>query len=269
MGFQLPSSERVLFHKPPLALVLAQIRFPVLPRFPDGAYVDRFYQALREDYPKSERTVQFAWPVTPEQGAGQVPGSTLWRFSTGDERWSVVLTENALTLEVRGYSSIEELVDRFTTAVERLSTTLNPALQTRLGLRYINEFRRPDADTLADWQSLIRPEVLGLAAVAQHLLDGGTVVLARQEMEVALPDGSLVIRHGLLTGTTIEPRAQDPPPEGRFYLLDMDRVDATTRSLDPALIANRLRNYNDLMYRFFRWVMLDPLYAALEPDHGG
>lgn len=269
MGLRLPPTERVLLRQPPLALALAQVRFPVLPRFPDGAYVDGLYQALRADYPKGERTVQFSLPFAPDQAAGHVPGSTLWRFSTADERWSVVLAENALTLEVRGYSSIDEFSHRFSVAVERLVAAFDPALQTRLGLRYVNEFRRPGADTLAEWRTLIRPEVLGLAGIAQQLLDGTEVTVTRQEMEVGLPDGSLVIRHGLLTGTTVEPRAQDPPSGGAFYLLDMDRSDPTPREIDPIVIAERLRDYNDLMYRFFRWAMLDPLYAALEPDHAG
>ncbi len=266
MEVRLPPVDRILFRKPPLALALAQVRFPVLPRFPDGAYIDELYQLLRPDYPKSERTVQFALPFAPDQVLGNVPGSTLWRFSTVDERWSVVVAENALTLEVRGYSSIDEFTDRFVAVVDRLVVTFNPALQTRLGLRYVNEFRQPDANTLEDWRVYIRPEVLGLAGVVRQLLDGTAVTIARQEMEVGLSDGSLVIRHGLLMGTTVEPRSQDPSAEGTFYLLDMDRFDPTPQALDLTAVANRLRDYNNLMYRFFRWVMLDPLYTALEPD---
>lgn len=263
MGEGLPPVSRVLFRKAPIVLALAQVRFPVLIKFSDPQYIDEFNQAIRGEYPRSERTVQVPLPLAAEPA--QIPGSTLWRFSTEDERWSLVLVENALTLEVRGYSSIEEFASRFAVSLLALKECLQPNRQTRLGLRYINEIRIPGVATLADWAPYIRQEVLGFGTVATHLFGEAKIRSAREDVELALGDGTLVVRHGVLTGTTVEPREPDEPRTGPFYLLDMDRSNSNIQDLDPERIREQLYEYNDIMYRFFRWAMLDPLLVALEP----
>jgi uncharacterized protein (TIGR04255 family) len=262
----LPRVDRVLFRKAPIALALAQVRFPVLIRFSEPQFIDEFSQAVRDEYPRSERTVQVPVLFSPEQA--QVLGATSWRFSTEDERWSLVLSENALTLEVRGYSSVDEFAERFSVALRALVERLRPTRQTRLGLRYINEFRMPGAITLAEWQPFIQPELLGFGIAATNLFGEATIRTAREDLELTLEDGSLVVRHGLLTGTTVEPRERDEPRTGPFYLLDMDRSDSSIQDLDPDRISGQLHAYNDTLYRFFRWAMLEPLYNALGPEHG-
>jgi uncharacterized protein (TIGR04255 family) len=256
----------VLFRKAPIVLALAQVRFPVLVKFSEPQFIDEFSQAVRDEYPRSERTVQVPSLFSPEHA--QVIGTTLWRFSTEDERWSLVLAESALTLEVRGYSSIDEFVSRFSVALQALVERLRPTRQTRLGLRYVNEFRMPGAITLADWQPFIRNELLGFGVAAADLFGEATIRTAREDLELIFEDGSLLIRHGLLTGTTVESRVQDEPRTGPFYLLDMDRSDSTIQNLDPNRISGQLHAYNDVLYRFFRWAMLDVLFNALDPEHG-
>jgi uncharacterized protein (TIGR04255 family) len=262
----LPRVDRVLFRDAPIVLALAQVRFPVLVRFSEPQFIDEFNQAVRDEYPRSERTVQVPAPFSPEQA--QVLGTTLWRFSTEDERWSLVLAESALTLEVRGYSSIDEFASRFSVALRVLVERLRPTRQTRLGLRYVNEFRIPGAIALADWQPYIRQELLGFGLAAADLFGEATIRTAREDLELTLENGSLVVRHGLLTGTTVEPRERDDPRTGPFYLLDMDRSDSSIQDLDPDRTSDQLHAYNDILYRFFRWAMLDPLYNVLGPEHG-
>lgn len=266
MSETLPRVDRVLFRHAPIVLALAQVRFPVLVRFSEPQFIDEFNQAIRDEYPRSERTIHVPALFSGEQA--HAIGTTLWRFSSEDERWSLVLAENALTLEVRGYSSIDEFAGRFSTALRALVERLRPTRQTRLGLRYINEFRMPGAVTLADWQPFIRHEILGFGVAATSLFGGATIRTAREDLELTLEDGSLVIRHGLQTGTTVDPREQDEPRTGPFYLLDMDRSDSAIQELEPDRIAGQLHAYNDTLYRFFRWAVLDPLYNALGPEHG-
>jgi hypothetical protein len=80
-------------------------------------------------------------------------------------------------------------------------------------------------------------------------------------------DGTLVIRHGLLTGTTIEPRpGQAAADLGRFYLIDLDYFDDTERALDLKATTEQLKAYNETLYRFVRWTIdKGKIYPQLEP----
>ena len=262
---QLPDYPHVIFENPPLALVVGQIRFAPLPGFAEGVSVAAFGRRLRDRYPKRERVEQINISLSPAHGVEQQQGPMLWKFSSTDDAWSVVLAEDALTLEVRGYTFITEFLDRFSEIIDCLVETLDPGLQTRLGLRYIDEFRYPGAATIADWATLIRPEVLGLATTADELFGSSTVQNTRQQLEISLPDGALTIRHGLLSGTSIQPLAGEIPPQGPFYLLDMDYYSVGNQEIRSGAVVDTMTAYNQTMYRFFRWVMRDKLYESLEP----
>lgn len=260
----LPEYDRVLFRKAPLAMVIGQVRYPILPRFSDGTFIASFQESLEADYPAVSREHKMVIQVSVGEETQKGPSEVLWRFATRDRRWSVVLGETAVTLEVPGYSSIDEFLDRFSRVLTVAQETLRITERARLGLRYVNEIRHPQGNTLADWAALLRPDLLGLGA--SDLLDGRTEHMA-QELRIQRPDGTLAIRHGLLTGTgSLVPQPDSPPPiSERFYLIDLDFYDPTECDLDVAATVNQMRAYNDLMYRFFRWTLGEQLYNYLEP----
>jgi uncharacterized protein (TIGR04255 family) len=263
---KLPTYPHVLFGRSPLVLVVGQVRFSALPGFADGSNVAAFDKRIREMYPKRDRIEQISFSLSPAHGVEHQSGPMLWKFSTVDNAWSVVLAESALTLEVRGYTSVTEFLDRFATVLDCLIEELDPGLQTRVGLRYIDEFRYRSASTVEEWAVLICPEILGFATAADDLFGSSTVQHTRQQLEVNMPNGTLMIRHGLLSGTSVEPIAEEAQSQGAFYLLDMDYYDGRTQPLDREVVIATLRSYNDTMYRFFRWVMREPLYRSLEPQ---
>ena len=134
----------------------------------------------------------------------------------------------------------------------------------RLGLRYINEIRHHDAESLAKWRTLLNPEFVGFEA--SSLLDG-KVDHTLHEIQVGRPDGTLAIRHGLLNGAVVAPVPQEQPANGYFYLVDLDYYDTTEHDLDISAIIKQMQDYNDIMYRFFRWTLSETLYNYLEPIH--
>ena len=263
----------VHFESPALALVICQLRFSPVPLFRESTLIDSFYRTIQETYPQSARTAQVVFPFIADQSSGELPTNLFWKFSSLDGRWTLVLSENALTLETREYKSFEEFVTRFENAVQALIKTLNPALETRLGLRYINEFQMSDAIGLQGWARYIRPEILGLTGTIHELFQQAEVVFSRQELELRLSDGSLILRHGLHSGTTVEPaeivaQNPNPSPSGPFYLLDMDRSESSPQQIEPSEISARLAQFNREIYRFFRWSMLPDLFEVLGPKDG-
>ncbi len=256
----LPNVERVLFKNPPLRLVVGQVRFPLLLRFNEGSFIAPFQEAVADDYPVVSREQQVSFQVSVK--GLQPGGETLLRFSTRDAQWAVVLGEGALTLEVRGYSSIEEFSGRFKKVLATAKEKLVIKDRSRLGLRYINEFRHEAGRTLGAWTKLLNPTLLGFSG--SDLIDGSVEHMV-QETQVRRPDGVLAIRHGLLTGGVVEPTPAPTVASGRFYLLDMDYYDARPEELDVEATTARLRDYNDIMYRFFRWSLGKQMFDYLEP----
>lgn len=257
----LPKARRVLFRKAPLKLVIAQVQFPVLPRWGERGYIGAFSDAIQAEYPRRARLDQMSIQVTP-QGIRPDPRQELWRFTSRDHLWAVVVGETAITLEVRGYSAIDEFLNRFKRVLVAGSETLDFGECTRIGLRYVNEVRVPGADTLGDWRRLLRPEFVGFAG--GDLLDG-SVEHMLQEVRVKRPDGTFAVRHGFLSGTVVEPLPGESPVTGRFYLIDMDYYDTAERTLDVEAIAGQMKQYNAVMYDFFCWTLGEALYEALEP----
>jgi uncharacterized protein (TIGR04255 family) len=258
----LPAYDRVRFGKAPLRLVVGQIRFPILFRFNEKPFLAPFQEAIQPDYPRVAQENQIAIRLTPkgvEQG-----GETAWRFSDKTGRWSVVLAEGALTLETREYTAIDDFAARFETLVTAAVNHLGVADRLRLGFRFVNEFRASGANKLSDWARLLNPAFVGFAGA--DLLDGA-VEQAFSEIQSRRADGTVVMRHGLLTGTAVEALPSEAPMDrGRFYLLDIDYFDEREGSLEVAATTAQLRAYNEKIYQLFRW-SLDggSHYASLEP----
>jgi uncharacterized protein (TIGR04255 family) len=258
----LPAYERVRFAKPPLRLVVAQVTFPLLFRFNEKPFLASFQEAIQPEYPRATQEQQIALAVTAkgvEQG-----GAVLWRFGDRSGRWAAVLGETSLTLEARAYGSIEEFVGRFERVLGAAVKHLGIGDRLRLGFRYVNEFRAVGAETLSDWASLLNPAFVGFAGAG--LLEG-TVEQAFAQFQSKRDDGTVMVRHGLLAGTTVPLLPADPPTDlGRFYLLDVDYADNREGPLDVAGTAAQLRSYHEKIYQLFRW-SLDGgrLYESLEP----
>lgn len=256
----LPNYEQILFRKSPLKLVVGQVRFPLVPRF-DRSLFQSFLETLRDEYPRPSREQQAAVQGSPTD-VEQRPGEELWRFTTRDRFWSVVVGESAVTLEARAYSSISDFLSRFKRVLQVARDQLDVRERTRLGLRYTNELRNREAQTLNDWSGLLRQDLVGFAAAG--VLDG-RIEHMLQEVQVERPDGTVAIRHGLLKGTTVVPLPDEQPVGGPFYLIDLDYYDVSECDLDIEATVEQMRMFNDVLYRFFRWTLSEQLAAKLEP----
>lgn len=244
----LPAYDRVIFSRPALELCLVQVKYPALPRFGDDAFLAPIKEALSEEYPLTENEKAMNIVVTP-QGISQAPGGSLLRFTSIDRRWSVLLSNDAVSLETRQYSEIGELSDRFTAVLKHVATHLKPRHQLRFGLRYVNEFRHTRGRSFEGWQQLMNADLLGFAARG---LITGDVEQTVNEIRLRRRDGILLIRHGFLSGTTVAPIERQEPKSGPFYLLDLDYFDDSPKIFEPDL-KERMQEYNDMLYRIFRW----------------
>ncbi len=259
----LPHYDRVIFGKAPLRLVVGQVRFPLLFRFSEKPFLAAFQEGIQPEYPRSAQEHQVAVKFS-ERGV-EPAGETLWRFNDREGVWSVILGEGALTLESRRYTSIEDFSVRFAKLLMAASKYLGVVERSRFGLRFINEIRSPDATNLGDWAQLLNPKFVGYAG-APELVDDGAIERAFQELHWKRTNGTLVIRHGLLAGSTVEARQPDALPfAGPFYLIDLDYFDSSECALDVGATLEQMGAYNQSIFQIFRWAIDGRIYNQLEP----
>ncbi len=256
----LPRYEIEPFSNAALELCLVQVRYPALPRFAEAGYLTNLQEALAEEYPLFGTEQAMNIVVTP-QGVSQTASGQIIRFNDVGRRWSVVLASDAVSLETRHYSSIDEFITRFGEVLRLVAVHLKPRLQLRFGLRYVNEFRYRQGDRYERWRQLLNPELLGVGG--RNVL-GGTIEQTIGEVRTRRPDGTFLLRHGFLDGTTVAPLGMKLPQSGPFYLLDLDYYFEAPVPFDPRP-AERMRAYNDYIYRVFRWTIGDDeLYQHLK-----
>jgi uncharacterized protein (TIGR04255 family) len=259
----LPMYDQVIFNNSCLELCLAQLKYPPIQRFHNDSYMFDIREALATEYPLVTTEQAMSIVVSP-QGVSQAPGANMLRFTSIDSRWSVVLSSEFISLETREYSNITEFSTRFADVLGHVDAHFNPRHQLRFGLRYINELRHPNGGSYKAWTQLLNPNLLGLGA--RGVL-GGRVEQTLGEVRTKRSDGSLLVRHGFLQGTTIIPTQNRPPKTGQFYLLDLDYFDETPVAFDAQHPIEQMRRYNDILYRVFRWsIGEDELYEYLRGE---
>lgn len=245
----LSTYEEVIFNNAALELCLTQVKYPPVQRFTDDRYMLGIREALAGEYPLVNNEQGMNIVITP-QGVNQTPGATMLRFTSIDSRWSVVLASDFVSLETRHYTTFNELSTRFANVLRSVATHFNPRHQLRFGLRYINEFRHPHADSYKAWTRLLNSDLLGLGA--RGVL-GGRVEQSIGEVLTRRDDGHLLVRHGFLKGSTILPTPAHPAKTGPFYLLDLDYYDETPVKFDVATPIERMDRYHEFIHRVFRW----------------
>lgn len=233
--------------------MLGQVRFPTVLRIADLASLAPFQEAIRDVFPTFRQEQQVSFALGP-QGAQGPSAQHAFRFVTEGPGWSILLTPDALTLEadvaVR-YTSYDEFVERFRLAWTAILAHYEPRQVIRQGLRYVDHLEgdRP----AAEWGELINPDLLG------PLIErfGSEVTQSASELRLALTDGVIVFKHGMLP----------LGPDGNMgYLLDFDyftEEPSDDSSLDAVM--RRFDTYHQTLYGFFRWCVTE---AALETFRG-
>lgn len=252
MPLALPDQPRRLYETNALKLVVCQLRFPVMHRFDEPGSLARFQEALEERYPRSAAEQRVTLTGGPNVPAPTTATQQFWRFQGIDDGWSVAIGRDFVSLETTAYGRYEEFRERFG---EVLDATLALGVRTRerLGLRYVDEIRHPEAKKPADWRRFINERLLGMVG-GEEL--GHDVVQALQEIRLREEDGTLAIRHGY-----IGPDAMDNGEP--FYLLDLDYYDDRPLPMEVSQVLTQLESYHRAMHNVFETSITDDLREHL------
>ncbi len=252
----IPLAPRFLLERDQLAQVVCQVRFSPILRLRDRNSVIPFQEAVREQYPGYAEQQGVGVIVTPG-GVVQQPTQDLqYRFQESPGRFTAILTPDFIALQTADFrGGIDDFAPRIVALASTVAEIYGPAEITRMGLRFINEFRLPSAMPEIDMASAIAAPVLGPIGTPELV---GAIDTIQQVFDIKGPENRLIVRHGLQrAGTTVMPLPGETPPTPTtpFYLLDIDAYAETILPFSAAGIDARLRSFNDQIRSLFAWVV--------------
>jgi uncharacterized protein (TIGR04255 family) len=235
---------------PPLARVLAQVRFSPVLEAADELMAGRVQRSLVSDYPLVRGDVEFAFAIQGDPGIPPAPSpSRIWRYGDADDSWRVSLATNFVALECAAYPGHEVFYERLHRVLTTVSDVVAPSRVERTGVRYVQRLAEPS--DLARLSEFVRPEVAGMCSVETG---DANMVLCLTQTQVTLTDIQISARWGMLPpGTTVDPVIA--PMDAPSWLLDIDVFDEHHEPFDAAALTARALSHSRHQYRFFRWAV--------------
>lgn len=256
LGPDVPPAEYEIFSNPPLRAMLGQVRFPPVLRIASLNRLADFQEAIRDAWPDFVQEQQINFVIGPGVQQGQPGPQQIYRFTSDDKVWSIVLTTDVVTIETTGageYSSYDEFQKRFRGVWDALLDCFAPSAVLRQGLRYVDHLEA-DVQPPADWARLINPELMG--PVAGTLSAG--LEQAISDYRFRYEDGLLVFKHGII------PAGPDNQPG---YLLDFDYfTDEPSHDVSTDALMERFDAYHERAYGFFRWCVTEEALRGFRGD---
>jgi uncharacterized protein (TIGR04255 family) len=255
-----PRSQRSVFNKSPLLQVIGEFKFPQILLI-ESSVPSQFQERIRGKFPIFQRISPISMPQIPNNLASLVgPGANpiQYHFSTEDQRNTLQLSSNAISLSTRKYTRWEDFWTLFAEPLNALKEIYRPAFFVRVGLRYLNAIVRSQRGLAnVPWSQLLRSELLGELSIPafENNLDS----VAQRQLQLRLPEGNgaVLLRHGL--GYVITPPNQ---PE-LSYMIDFDfSKNGKTELKDGDTIIGA---FHEFAGDAFRWAISDTLRDTLEP----
>ena len=239
-----PSFERIELKRPPLQLVVCQVRFPPILELVAGDPPVKFQEALKHRYPVTHRDQSLEMRSV----GGEAPllrTSHHWRFDDADSKWTVSLGDSFLSLETGHYRRFTDFVQRFDELLD-ISRDLFPLeIRDRFGLRYIDRLSKRVCPNLPDnWLTQIQSDLIPLRGWRGE----GEPQKGQLETRYAFDGQILTIRC-----TTVD-RGFSGADEDEF-VLDIDCYCADRAPLGN--LAELMRDFKQMAYNVFRWAVGD------------
>lgn len=246
-----PIPAEIPLPRAPLVRVLAQLRFAPIASILKADFIAPFQEAIRGEYGILETELAKSFEIGPAGVVTHPDTTNAWRFFDTTRKWRVTLAADFLSVETMAYESRADFLARLTRAIIALKQHVNPAVVTRLGVRYVD--RVADA-TREDVVALVTSDALGIL---------GTDIGQRAQFAVVdnlfdIEDGQrLRARWGMLPPRfTMDPVTIEPLDKP-CWVLDLDASLEREQELDADALSAQSKLMSERVYRFFRWVVTD------------
>ena len=263
LSLELPPPVHGQLPRPPLTLVVCQIRFETKAAVGDGRTALRFYEELggnagHYDRPEKADVRSLALEVDSQSGAVRTlptgPALNGWRLRGRDEPWLVSLMPEFVSLETTGpYSSWKGFRSRLTRVLAAAEAVLAPETEQRLGLRYVDQIAEPEVAAPQDWADYIEPSLLGMA---MHPKLGAAVTKAQQHFELRPSDDcGCVVRQSFFP--------DEERPGRQSFVLDTDVFREGARLFDSAEALSAADAFHTFALQVFQQSITGKLFDLL------
>ena len=185
-----------------------------------------------------------------------------YQFISADSQWKVSLTKIFIALSTHGYTRWEEFAKRLDRILAAFIQAYQPAYFSRVGLRYINAFRKAELGLEnAQWRELIQPGYLGL--MGDDDAQEGAFLKNEQNITAAMPGGAkcnIKCGPGMLRKINNQTRQSQ---EEKVFMLDIDLFMEGNTPMNHAVPALNVVHGN--AGSLFRGAITDTLHDAMEP----
>ena len=239
-----PSAGRIELGKPPLQLVVCQVRFPPILELAAGHPPTKFQESVKDMYPVThhDQTIEM------RNVSGDSPilhPSHHWRFDDKDSQWTVTIGDTFLSLETTHYRQFSAFVERFD-AVLKIASELFPIeIRDRVGLRYIDRLSQTLCPNLPEnWRDSIHAELIPLRAWSGD----DEQQKGQLETRYAYDDRFLVIRASMVDKGFLGASEDE-------FVLDIDCFSADRLPVGDLRVL--LGKFKEESYNVFRWAVGD------------
>lgn len=255
----LPDPKDVPLLRSPLSLVVCQVRHDRVLAVTDPKHGLAVQSTLGGRYPQIDERPALMPGLLVGAGFPQLsppaPAGGGWQMQSDDGAWTVTLQADSFSLETSAYVSWIDFRDRLDALVAAVISTYEPSLESRVGLRYVDEIVHPGVTSPTDWKGWIREELLGPLA---HPEFGVGVRSVQQQIEFDAEGGyRVVLRHGT---------SRAPGDPKWVYLLDHDCYRQAGRQLTHDGVLGAADDLHRLALQVFQASITEDLYKYLEGD---
>jgi len=243
--------RRVEMSRAPLALVLAQVRWPEHRHLAAemGEFAQEFGKHL-DHFPLSNEITEQGFHLTPE-GVKPVNG-VIYEWRSIDDVWVVRLGATFMSLYCAPHENYRyaEFAEHLDIVLSLLKEVLRIQVTERIGVRYVNRLSEPEV--MAKLPDIFDPRVLGMEGLASG--SGVRLVSTLSQAVYKVEDVNLQVRSGYLpAGETMDPAIE---PIGRpSWILDLDAYQEGRLVYAPEQVREVASRLADTAYDFFKLVL--------------
>jgi len=258
-------SERVIYKRNPLVQVVCQLRFPRILSINERVPVD-FQERIRKTYPIYNVAVEQQPQLIVEPGMNPLPKFIQnelinnYSFSSDDNIWRINLTSTFLSLSTSRYKRWEDFRSHLQEPLQALREIYYPAFFERVGLRYIDVFRRSVLNIGAEtpWTELINKFALGFLSNNDIATD---VKAYSATSEIDLGENALA---RIITSTGFVGEILNQQNNEVSFIIDSDLFFNLKKNLDE--LDKSLEYLHEHAGRLIRSIITEKLHNAMEPE---
>jgi uncharacterized protein (TIGR04255 family) len=257
LAVTLPDPLTTKLVRSPLSLVVCQVRHERTVAASEPKRAVSVHDTLKDQYPVLEEQAGQELAITAGPlGVQTMPGATQrgWKLRSNDQKWNAVVMPDFFSLETTRYDDWPDFRTRFEVFARAVATAVEPSLEQRIGLRFINRITHPDVMSAHDWARWINLAFLGPIA---HDRLGQGVTTSQQILQIDTGDGrSIILRHGAV---------HDQEASGQMtYLIDEDCSVQRGQPFDVEQVLDATEQLHTLALQLFQEAITPELYRYLE-----